>query len=994
MQFRRSILLLSLVLLTVIGQSQYFHIQRVGVRQGLASANAYCVYEDQQGYLWVGTDLGASRYDGYTFANYTTGGEERLGQVNAFTETPSGQLLLGSSQGLFYWTGLHFEHLPVVESGITDLLFDLQENLWIAGEDGVFMLSPSSLAAAIQGKATTVQASTDAVAEFADDPRTTDLLLGHNGEIYASTYFFLMVYENNHWTRLWGAPNYKPDIVRIAEVRPGQLALACEDGQFLEWQDGQIRPLNATLALGLDIQVSDDQLFLLTYDRFAIQRGDEIQLIIDADEHLPEWMRSFTFDRHGTIWIATFEGLLKVQGTPFRWLSPEDYPAIGEVYAFGEDEQGQLLIGSNRGSVLTPQEGEFVPFFPTYPRLVPSAEIFAIHRGTSGDLWFGTGYQGIVRMWNGQRQHFTDIGGLGDDARFFFLAAKDGSLWSGGDGGVDQLIFTGDSIAIRNYQYETGSQQYAIFNNGVVASDGRLWLAGNYGLFQLRADSLLPTAIEGFPEGQLSINDLLLDPQDQLWIATSGAGILQCDYHQDGYWVLGEQYDKADGLNSNAFLQLLVDQQGTLWASNYIGLCQISADGFIRCYDEQDGFIDRSYTNLCLFQDAGQRIWAGSSEGVIVFHPDSLHRNELPPELYLEGVQLFNGRESVAPYISRTADPTTPDLRLPYHQNHLTFQLAGINLSQPEKTQFRHRLLGQSTAWTTSAYQASISYPKLPPGQYIFEVAAANEDGLWSEPLSYTFYIQRPFWQQWWFFALLAAAAIGIIYLIFRDQHRRNLIKQQVIESKLEALRAQMNPHFLSNALNAINYFILDNNAFAASRYLTKFSRLIRLILDHSQSAQITLAKELEALDLYLELEKLRYEDKFEFTIEVDEGITPQLVLIPPLIIQPFAENAVWHGFMNHTSVGQLCIRIGQDGELLTCSIQDNGIGRAAARAHQRSRGKATGQGHQLTANRLQLLLKETPNTQAIQIIDLADEQGQALGTRVEISWPLVFAVN
>ena len=987
--------ILGILLLPSMGHGQYFHVQRIGVRQGLASANTYSVYEDREGYLWVGSDLGASRYDGYSFVNYSAAGPQRLGQVNVFAEIANGQLLAGSAQGLFYHANHQFRHLPVTESGVTDLVFDHEQNLWLASEAGVFYLSKQDLDRALTGADVTATLTTGSTPEFEDDPRTTDLHLGSDGELYAATYFYLMAFRNGQWARLWGRDDHKPDIVRIAETKAGTLALACEAGQFLQWEAGEVSGLAADLYFGLDVQYHQDRLLLLTYDQLAILQDDQLNIIIDADEELPEWMRSFCLDRHGTIWIATFEGLLKVQSTAFHWFKPEAFPETGDIYSFGEDHQGRLLLGANRGLVYVRQDSIFAPYYPTQDRLFPSAEIFAIHRRDADELWFGSGYQGIVREKNSQFRRFTDIGGLGDDARFFFLSAPDGSLWAGGDGGVDCLQFTeqGDSVVITDYHYDTGSPQYASFYDGLVAADGSLWFVGNFGLFQIQNNELQPSSIKGFSEAQFAINDLVVDQDGHLWLATSSFGILYCSYQND-QWQLEKQFDQSAGLNSDAFLSLLVDDQGTLWAGNYIGLCRISTDGHIRCYDEKDGFIDRSYTNLRLFQAEDQQIWAGSTEGVITFDPDSLRRNELPPKMHLEGVELFNGRESAAPYLSRTPDPASPNLRLPYDQNHLSFRIAGINLSQPDKTRFRHRLLGQGPEWTYASYQPNFTYPKLSPGDYIFEIQAANEDGIWSDPLLYHFIIRPPFWQRWWFYALLSGLAVGIIYLIFRAQHRRNLNKRQVIESKLQALRAQMNPHFLSNALNAINYFILDNNAFAASRYLTKFSRLIRLILDHSQSAHITLGKELEALDLYLELEKLRYEDKFDFQIDVHEDISPQLVLIPPLIIQPFAENAVWHGFMNQTVAGQLCIRIFPENGLLKCTIQDNGIGRAAARAHQRSRGKAPGQGHQLTSNRLQLLLKETPTAQAVRIIDLTDENGQAQGTRVEISLPLVFVVN
>ena len=224
---------------------------------------------------------------------------------------------------------------------------------------------------------------------------------------------------------------------------------------------------------------------------------------------------------------------------------------------------------------------------------------------------------------------------------------------------------------------------------------------------------------------------------------------------------------------------------------------------------------------------------------------------------------------------------------------------------------------------------------------------------------------------------------------IARQERELLNIQKEIAESKLTALQAQMNPHFIFNSLNSINWYILKNRPKEASQYLTKFSRLVRLILDHSRNLTIPLDKELEALKLYLDLEAMRFENKFEYAIQVDADIELEEVLIPPLILQPFVENAIWHGLMHKPDKGKLLIRLYPENGQLKCIVEDNGIGRKAARALQsQNQHRHQSKGMQLTNERLQLLHRGFLKSDMIRVIDLEDETGAAVGTRVELILP------
>jgi LytS/YehU family sensor histidine kinase len=215
-------------------------------------------------------------------------------------------------------------------------------------------------------------------------------------------------------------------------------------------------------------------------------------------------------------------------------------------------------------------------------------------------------------------------------------------------------------------------------------------------------------------------------------------------------------------------------------------------------------------------------------------------------------------------------------------------------------------------------------------------------------------------------------------------------LQQQATELEMQALRAQMNPHFIFNSLNSINRFILQNNKAQASEYLTKFSRLVRLILQNSQAAFITLESELEALQLYLELEAVRFDHQFEYRIIVDEEIDTSVIKVPPLVIQPYAENAIWHGLMHKEEKGCLEIKLFPEDGMLYCKITDNGIGRKkASELKSKSVAAHKSLGLRITADRIARLQRNKVWIDYITINDLEYADGSPAGTEVILKIPI-----
>lgn len=215
-------------------------------------------------------------------------------------------------------------------------------------------------------------------------------------------------------------------------------------------------------------------------------------------------------------------------------------------------------------------------------------------------------------------------------------------------------------------------------------------------------------------------------------------------------------------------------------------------------------------------------------------------------------------------------------------------------------------------------------------------------------------------------------------------------LQEQIAYTRQQALQAQMNPHFIFNCLNSINGFILKNDVATASTFLIKFSKLIRLILEHSNEKSISLQSELDALKLYIEMEILRFEGKFRYEIKTTDDVFAEEIRVPPLILQPFVENAIWHGLLHKQGDGLLSINLNIEDNTLQCIIEDNGIGRKASQQMKSSVvPNKKSLGLKLTRERIDLLQEPGSKKSGVEIVDLENEKGEPAGTRIIISLPL-----
>jgi uncharacterized membrane-anchored protein YhcB (DUF1043 family) len=427
------------------------------------------------------------------------------------------------------------------------------------------------------------------------------------------------------------------------------------------------------------------------------------------------------------------------------------------------------------------------------------------------------------------------------------------------------------------------------------------------------------------------------------------------------------------------------DNKGDLWIGTNHGLMKISLEKEnIKVYNTSNGLISNTIYDVAINTPY---IYLSTEEGIIRFPLDQDLSNPVSPYISLNRTQL-NGSNTT--YAS--------GMILPYDHQTVSFQFYTSTYKDQDKTKLFYQLKGRESK-TGQINKDELVLSKLSPGNYKLTVYAINNDGIKSTvPIVLLFKVAKPFWTTLWFIILVAFTGIACVYFIIRiitqsnkkKEQKKTELNRQINEHRLNAIQAQMNPHFIFNAINSIQHYILSNKTQAAYDYLAKFSKLIRLVLANSQHNAIRLTKEIEILELYIELEQQRFKHKFEYNIYIDKEIDLEEIKIPVMLIQPFVENAIWHGIMNldQSVKGKLSIGFYLSGETLRIVVEDNGIGRKRA-GELKTLKSHESIGVEATEKRI-ALLKSARNKEAkILFTDLFDRNNIAAGTKVEIWIPI-----
>lgn len=397
-------------------------------------------------------------------------------------------------------------------------------------------------------------------------------------------------------------------------------------------------------------------------------------------------------------------------------------------------------------------------------------------------------------------------------------------------------------------------------------------------------------------------------------------------------------------------------------------------------------------TDIETFRD---KIYLATETGLVYFDPRQTAPFQTAPKIRFGEIKVNN----------RLAD-TKMLTDLKYNENDISIAYSGLSYFSGDNIHYQYYLSGYDQEWHTTV-ERSIQFKSLPPGNYRFLVKAKNKAGITSPVQSIAFTIDKPVWLEWWFLLLSALWIVIaiILFLKFRlirmqsnyDQQQRTMrlemdkaeSDKMISELNQQAFRQQMNPHFIFNALNTIKGYYAENNIKQASEYISKFSKLLRNILENSEQV-IPLEREVMAIQLYLELAAMRYENKFTYSIDHAADLPVHEVGIPPMLIQPFIENALVHGIAPLQGKGHIRIHFNRVADRLECHITDDGIGRQEAAGRTRLMDHSSKATLLITEYLKALNRRAGAEAFTLQINDMRNETGDAAGTEVILRMPIL----
>ncbi len=1024
-------------------QQRNLKFDRITNENGLSDNFVICTLLDRAGFLWAGTRDGLNRYDGNRIAVFRHDPKDPAslsdGSVGSLMEDHNGDLWIGTDLGginrfdryqnrFIHYRPSQYDPSAISPGAVRGMVEDSTGDIWLAVYDfesglnrfrrstGTFehirydpadkySISSNYLASICADRMGYLWIGTVDSGLNRFDPRTCTFLNHRTvpafkfpkgvDHLFCDSKGFVWIISRGI-AHVLDPSTYT--ITRYRNVQPPDTPAAMNycmsvyrDRAGTVWMGTQYRGL----------EVNDErhnERFLLSNDAgnpYSLS-GNQAQQILE--------------DRAGNLWVATRSGLNKLNRRNWQLQyfqnNPTDTNSISPsvVRRMMLDVDGAMWIGFESGGLnrIDPITRRVHRYRPgPRPRQLCDKSVNGIYRDREGTLWLATnaGLNLYDPSTDDFRRYVYDpndstslsVGGMWD-----VLEDRHGQLWVAAlNGGLNRFDRATERFT---HYYHVPGDSTSISNNQVLSLHedraGRFWVGTNAGLDLL--DPITGRCLRSYRNDirdSTSIsNDRIWyiheDAHGYLWIATSGGGVNKFDPRTGR----AKRYMEDQGLVNNTVCAIIEDAHGRMWASTNNGISRIDPrTDEIRNYAASDGLLVHIFHFKSCMKDSSGFIYFGGEGGIVKFNPDSIAGNTHVPTVTITGFKTFDKYLALD-----TSILVKQQVDLERTNNFFTVEFAALDFTNPQRNRYRFKLEGIDDNWRfTDGQRPYVDYTEVPPGIYTFVVYGANNDGVESPtPRRLTVYIHPAFWQTWWFrllclLMLLGLASLAVILRI-RSVRRKERLDRRLVEYQLRALRAQMNPHFIFNSLNSILHFVISHDSESAHTYLSKFSKLMRATLENSKSDTIALVDELESLRLYLELESLRFDNMFTYEITVSPDIDQNDVEIPPILIQPYVENAIKHGLAHRAGRGTLRVDIRRSGTYLLCSIIDNGIGRERSRVIQEKQLKDhRSYGMEATRNRLEVLSSLARQDYSVDVIDLMDDAGNPVGTRVDLYIPL-----
>ncbi len=973
--------------------AQQFGITLYNINNGLPSTETYETYQDKYGYLWISTPAGLSRFDGRQFTNYSlTDGLPSLHVTKVFQDSRE-RIWVGTAFGMAQAKNNRFITFPTSDSlanfYVLNFIETKNKQIWAFTGKGAYEFRDSiwKRLAFYPGYENTmcrnaVELNGELYINYPHDIvcRTGDgkwqhIASSHNGSMFN----VMSVYDNKIWINT--------------------------DENIYEIRNHQLVPLYQK-NLGIDYFFSyfvdfKKRLWLAGEELLGVSKPGDWHHFSEVNIEQYGYASSISEDLNHNIWVSTENGLLKVKEIAYTFIDKNKSALLNGISNIIALPGNRLIFSSGTKSGLLLYENDSCKQIPplTDSEYYYQDLVDAYAFDDKNSLWMITRFKKFLHF-NGKaledfsgtlhfktREIAYDVAYAKSRHQFFICA--DSTLLYGNSSRLSTFIPGNTGIPVmkptRVREIKNGLLLVFIEGKGIYCIDP------DNNLVSLNKGSGLDAS-----KGLQSAACFCEAADNNFWMAVPGMGLYEYGFAKDKLPFLKNHFTLNDGLQSNNILSLTMDRQSRLWVASNTGidiLQKKEAGGWeIFNYATTDELTFNGSNYDKLVTDTAGNIWFSSPDKIFKFNAAAIKLYKAPPRIVIEKVSLLFKEtdwsklsDSLYGYYQLPYNPV-----LHYNQNSLGVSFNAIDLSTTNSApEYAYKLLPLDTSWSIPSKIKSVSFAQLPAGEYQFVVRAKEKASGWSNPAVFKFTIVPPFWNEWWFRSIIIAIASFIIISIFRGRVRKikhdAFVENQLKELEMKALKAQMNPHFIYNALNSIQALIANDKKTEGIRYIGSFSRLLRQVLDNSDNNVISLDKELETIGLYIQLESLRLDMQLQFQKNIPNNIVAEFEKIPPLILQPFVENALWHGLSRKTGEKKVAITISAKDDWLLCEITDNGIGRAKA-SEYKSQSVVLHQSKGLDITRKRLIDFNNDNSVApIEFFDVHDAEKNTAGTRVAV---------
>ncbi|GHT51640.1 hypothetical protein FACS189440_20900 [Bacteroidia bacterium] len=755
------------------------------------------------------------------------------------------------------------------------------------------------------------------------------------------------------------------DIIFVFSYKSGIWALGTEGIYSFDKQTGfkKVFALKLTINPVSTTAITDNNGNLIIRDEHHIYRfdGKNLETIFDH-----ETIFDMLLDRENNLWLATYNGLYNLFGLQFKNYTPvKDNDRVrstfvdtkknlwlptyeGHLYRILNDKTFEENIGRRAG----------VTYFQGFPS----------QQGNS--LYFPGGEEsnGILKWTNGKSNWLK----INNTSHHIALALPDSNMLFGSFSQIDICKPNGELVRT------IGRDSLGLtVSCAIVDKKGRILIGGSTGIVIIDKDKII---VPEQPDNFLGCKSMSMDKSGKIW-ATSGNSL----------FIFENDTVRLEHTFSNRVRNVLATRNGCLIVSTLdgINIKRMEDDNFV-FYGKNSGFLGEAM-ELNITEDSVGNVWALSKKYMLRFNPQELLQKQSAPKLYFTGV-------SSSPDNVKWQPENADFLKLNYKHDNIRFAYIGLSYSAAENVRYHYRLKGFQDEFSEPTKQREVTFNNLKPGDYIFEIYAdAGTDESKSEIQTFSFSIKPAFWQTTWFLIILILSLVSLsslLSLFFLQRRNRALLQKLETERELNdlrirSIRLRAIPHFNFNVMATIEYYIANRPKEEAMRLLNIYSNFTYETLRRVENASNTLGEELEYIRMYLELEKIRYVDKFDFRIDVPDGVDPG-VRLPNMLLHTYCENAIKHGLSPkmENSGNLLLIHIIQHDDKLKISVEDNGVGRQYAQEHPNIRSTKYG----LNILNRQIEIYNRFNEQKIiQSIKDLEKNGHAAGTRFSVEVPLFF---